>query len=371
MISDHNLQISEQEYRDLDLPSYSMLSGISKGGIDVMMGTKNNIFTLKFGSLVDDMCFDTSKVKTKYHLAGAAKSPTPNVKGIVDFVIASVLAGESESNTFSVVKKKKMNTTAAIVLDLNNYGDTIILASKANNVYQSYTREKAIETVVKAGQDYFQDSLVSRGKILIKKEMWDKAMETSMTLATHQFSKSYFDVENGIELFYQYKFVTEVRGRRTKGMLDILKVDHNNKVVYPVDLKTGELPVSKFPEIMLMYGYYIQACLYREAIISIVANDPDLSGYTVAPFEFLYISKENAQKPLVYVVPQRMHDASLFGFTDRYGTKHKGIMPLLKEYYDCKQGMFCQYTEEEYDQNGKVPFDDDLIKEVYDEIEEC
>jgi hypothetical protein len=197
--------------------------------------------------------------------------------------------------------------------------------------------------------------------------MWDKAMETSMTLATHQFSKSYFEAEEGIELFYQYKFVTAVRGRRTKGMLDILKVDHKNKIIYPVDLKTGEMPVSKFPEIMLMYGYYIQAALYREAMMSIVESDPDLEGYTVAPFEFLYISKENPNKPLVYVVPERMHNASMVGFTDRYGTKHKGIIPLLKEYYDCKEGMFCQYTEEEYAQDGKIPFDDDLIKEISDE----
>jgi len=367
MIADHNLQIPEQEYRDLALPSYSMLSGISKGGIDVMTGVKNSIFVLKFGSLVDDMCFDTQKVKTKYHLAGALKSPTPNVKGIVDQVIASVLAGENEDSSFNIVKKKKMNSLSSIAMDLNNYGDTIMLAAKVSNVYQTYSREKVISTVVSAGQAYFEDSLTSRGKILIKKEMWDKAMATSMTLATHQFSKGYFDIVPGIELFYQYKFVTEVKGRRTKGMLDILKVDHNTKTVYPVDLKTGELPVSKFPEIMLMYGYYIQAGLYREAIMSIVESDPDLAGYTVAPFEFLYISKENPTKPLIYTVPERMHHASLVGFTDRYGTKHKGIVSLLKEYYDCKEGMFCQYTEEEYDQDGKIPFEEDLIKEIYDE----
>jgi len=367
MIGDHNLQIAEQQYRDLELPSYSLLSGISKGGIDIMSGVKNNVFTLKFGSLVDDMCFDTAKVKIKYHLAGALKSPTPNVKGIVDQVIATVLAGENESSSFNIVKKKKMNSLSTVALDLKNYGDTIMTAAKLNNVYQSYAREKVIETVSSAGQAYFQDALTSRGKILIKKEMWDKAMETSMTLATHQFSKSYFENESGIELFYQYKFITEVRGKKTKGMLDILKVDHNKKVIYPVDLKTGEMPVSKFPEIMLMYGYYIQAALYREAIMNIVNSDPDLSGYTVAPFEFLYISKENPNKPLVYVVPERMHIASMNGFTDRYGTKHKGVMILLKEYYDCKEGMFCQYTEEEYEQDGKIPFDDDLIKEINDE----
>jgi hypothetical protein len=29
--------------------------------------------------------------------------------------------------------------------------------------------------------------------------------------------------------------------------------------------------------------------------------------------------------------------------------------------------MFCQYTEEEYELDGKIPFDEDLIKEVWNE----
>lgn len=362
MIQDHNLGISEQEYRDLDLPSYSMLSSISKSGIDVMMGTKNGIFSLKFGSLVDDMCFDTDKVKKKYYQAGAIKAPTLNVKKIVDYVIQTILDSESDDNTFSVVKKRKLDSYSDDALDLSKYESAIISASISYNVYQGYGKDKLMQTVVSAGQQYFQDVLESRGKVLIKPEMWQQALTTATTLATHEFSRGYFEEEDGIELFYQYKFVTEVLGFKTKGMLDILKVDHNTKTVYPVDLKTGELPVSKFPEIMLMYGYYIQACLYREAIINIVANDPDLAGYDVAPFEFLYISKENPYKPLVYIVPIEFHAAAIFGFEDRYGTKHKGIMPLLKEYYDCKAAKFCYYTEQEYLLKGKIPFDLDLIK---------
>ena len=362
MINDHNLGISEQEYRDLELPSYSMLSSISKSGIDVMQGTKNGIFSLKFGSLVDDMCFDTDKVKKKYYQSGVVKAPTINVKKIVDRVIQSIIDSESDDNTFSIVKKKKLNSYSDEAMDFSRYGGIITTAAFDNNVYQNYSNNKLMETVVSAGQQYFQDTLDSRGKVLIKPEMWNLALTTATTLATHEFSKGYFEEEDGIELFYQYKFVTEVFGMKVKGMLDILKVDHKNKIVYPVDLKTGELPVSKFPEIFLMYGYYIQAALYREAIITIVANDPDIEDYEIAPFEFLYISKENPYKPLVYIVPIEFHASAIIGFEDRYGTIHKGILDLLKEYYDCKEGKFCQYTENEYLLKGKIPFDISLIK---------
>ena len=363
MINEHNLQISEQEYRDLDLPSYSVLSAISKQGVDVVNGVKQGNFVLKFGSLVDDMCFDTAKVKDKYYLAKTIKAPTINIKNIIDIVVKEVLQNENQSN-FGIIKKKKLNSNSESGSDLNNYRNSILSASKKLGVYKNYSEDKIIETVVLNGQDYFSDIIDCRGKILIKKEMWDKAYQAATTLATHQFSSRYFEEEDGIEIFYQYKFIVNVMGRPTKGMLDILKVDHNTKTIYPVDLKTGELSVSKFPEIMLMHGYYIQATLYREAISNIVANDPDLKGYSVAEFEFLYISKDNPYKPLVYVFSNDHHILALNGFQDRYGTKHKGVKDLLEEYYNCKEGLFCQYTEEEYKQDGKIYFENDLMRKL-------
>lgn len=365
MIQDHNLPISEQEYRDLDLPSYSMLSAISKNGIDVVNGVKSSMFALKFGSLVDDMCFDTNNVKNKYYLAKTIKPPTVNIKNIVDLVIKTILLNENESSNFGIIKKKKLNSNSQSGSDLNNYESSILSAATSLGVYKNYSPEKIIETVVKTGQDYFSDILDCRGKILIKKDMWDKAYQTAQTLATHQFSKDYFEKEHDqIELFYQYKFITNVLNRPTKGMLDILKVDHKNKIIYPVDLKTGEMSVSKFPEIMLMYGYYIQATLYREAIKNIVKNDPDLKNYTVAEFEFLYISKDNPYKPFVYVFSDYHHKLGISGFQDRYGTKHKGIGALIEEYYNCKEGLYCQYTQEEYESGGKIYFENDLIKAI-------
>ena len=119
-----------------------------------------------------------------------------------------------------------------------------------------------------------------------------------------------------------------------------------------------------------MHGYYIQASLYKEALRYIVSNDFELDGYTVENFEFLYISKDNVNKPIVWVVSEKIHKASLNGFIDTYGIKHKGVHGLLKEYTDCKQGMYCEYTEDVYKNEGRIMFDDDLIREVIDEESE-
>ena len=81
-------------------------------------------------------------------------------------------------------------------------------------------------------------------------------------------------------------------------------------------------------------------------------------GYTVNDFEFVYISKVNPYKPLVFVVPDKMHLAAMEGFTDRYGYKYKGVKQLLEEYYSCTERGFCDYTEEEELAKGRVIMND-------------
>ena len=353
MIQDHNLKIPEQDYRDLDYPSYSMLASISKQGIDVVNGVKNKGFILKFGSLVDDMCFDTSVLSTKYYAGQAPKNPTKNVKDIVDIVLLAINAPIGSNNTTSgLLGSKRVQT---VTDDLDNYDLAIVAAANKVGVYKNYTEDKLLNTVKTAGQEYFKDRLSARGKILIKPEMWSHAYQTAETLITHPFSSKYFDhQQHGVEIIYQYKFVTTVNGVKTKGMLDIVMVDHNEKKIYPIDLKTGEPPVELFNEVILMHKYYIQGALYKEALMNIAANDPDLDGYTVEEFEFLYISKVNPFKPIVWIMPEELHSASMNGFEDRFGFKHRGVLDLLDSYYECKDGRYCEYEKEVYQNEGRV-----------------
>jgi len=353
MLSEHNLPIPEQDYRNLDYPSYSMLASIAKHGIDVMTGIKSMSFNLKFGSLVDDLCFEPTLVAGKYHQGKAAKPPTPNIKKIVDQLVIDIKPPGSK-NPF--VTPKPPSTKISL------FKPQILHACRKLKLYKSYTDEKVIESVKKQGRVYFKDLIESKDKVFINKEMWDRAIVTAHTLKTHPFSKKYFQAEAGIELFYQFKFVTKVNGRATKGMLDCVRVDHNRKIIYPVDLKTGELPVDQFDHIMLMHKYYIQAGLYREALIYMKNSDETISDYTVAPFEFLYISKENVYKPLVWVVPEELHQATLVGFTDVYGLKHTGIHELLDQYYDCKEAKHCLYTRKDTINKGRIMLDNIVRK---------
>lgn len=356
-INDYNLKLTEQQYRDLEIPSYSMLSSIDKQGLDVVGGIKQS-FNLKFGSLVDMMCFEPHLVDKTFYSGVSNKPPTTNVKNICDLILQDLKGVEGDSSEFvtPLGRRKQMKITG----NLEAYKDTFSKHAAKLKIYSNYTEDKLKETVLNGGtgttgKEYFKDKIASRGKILIKPEMWAACSHTAATLITHPYTAKYFTQGvKGIEIIYQYKFDVKVKGRRCKGMLDCLVVNHNLKLIIPVDLKTGEAPCKDFPMLYTMHKYHIQGALYREALMSIVDNDFDLSGYKVQPFEFVYISKLNPNKPMRFRVSEDMHEAAMNGFTDRYSYSHKGVLDLLDDYYYSVQNNNAEYSQEEVNNKGLV-----------------
>ena len=266
--------------------------------------------------------------------------------------------------------KKKYSTgigqlrrkTGVLSSNLKDYKNQIISGCIANKVLSSLSDDVKFDRIIGSSADYFKDKIKSSGKNLIKPEMWALALEVVKTLQTHFFTAKYFarNVKD-IEIIYQYKFDTKVNGRRCKGMLDCLIINHALKLVIPVDLKTGEIPAKDFPQSYTGYRYYLQGALYKEALKTIVSEDFELMGYVVQPFEFVYISKLNPYKPLVFVVNDDMHLAALNGFEDVHGYKFKGVHTLLEEYYGCVEDGFCNYIEEELKVKGRIIINKDSI----------
>ena len=356
MIEDHNLSMSEREYRDLEIPSYSMLSSISKQGLDVVGGVKQS-FNLKFGSLVDCMCFEPDRLDELFTRGSSAKPPTQNVRVICDAILNIILKPNDYKKDGDFIRKyAKTNVT------LSAYSAQIIAAAKALKVYTSYNDTRILSTVVAAGSEYFEDKIKSNGKTLIKDDMWNHAAATANTLLSHPFTAKFFAKGlKDVQIFYQYKFDTIVNGKRVKGMLDCLVVNHKYKLIIPVDLKTGESPCKEFPLLYTTHRYYIQGALYREALRSIVDNDFELHGYAVKEFEFVYISKLNPNRPMRFLVSEDMHELALNGFTDRHGVEYQGVYELMDLYYYSKENDNADYTQDQIDNEGLVLMDADTI----------
>lgn len=360
MIQDHNLKITEQEYRDLPLPSYSLLADIDKQGIDVIGGVKAG-FTLKFGNLVDIKCFEPHRIDEMFYQGDVEKAPTANVKKICDYILSKIEGNVGNEGAVPDALGRVRRQTK-ISDKLSDYEKLIISGAAKEGVYTKYTYEKIVETVVSAGSEYFKDKISSRGKILIKPDMWALAMQTANTLTTHPFTAKYFQQNSkDIEIIYQYKAEAVVNGRRFKMMLDCVVINHKLKLIIPVDLKTGEAPCKDFPMLYTLHRYYIQGSLYREGLKYIVDNDFALAGYTVTEFEFVYISKLNPNKPMRFRVTESMHAKALNGFSDKFGYEYRGVYDLLEDYYYSIENGMPLYRKDVEDANGLVYIDDDLI----------
>jgi hypothetical protein len=76
-------------------------------------------------------------------------------------------------------------------------------------------------------------------------------------------------------------------------MFDIICVDHANKIIYPIDLKTTYHNENEFDTSIQDWYYDIQATMYYYILDKVVLEDEFYRNYVLAPFMFLPINKYN------------------------------------------------------------------------------
>lgn len=112
--------------------------------------------------------------------------------------------------------------------------------------------------------------------------------------------------------------------------MDKIVVDHDNKIVYPYDIKTGT--EFNFMSNFYRYKYFYQGALYTAAIESIVQTQPEFSGYKVEPFRFIYLSRQNTDLPLIYTMTEKYIEKVMTGYVNKSGYEIKGILELVDDY---------------------------------------
>lgn len=72
----------------------------------------------------------------------------------------------------------------------------------------------------------------------------------------------------------------------------LLLVDHEKKIVYPIDLKTSSHTEWDFFESFIQWRYDIQARLYWRIIRYNMDNDPLYKDYELADYTFIVVNKK-------------------------------------------------------------------------------
>lgn len=332
-----NQLLESNEIKDLTL-SYSKLSDFDRNGaISLIRRNSTEGAAVKHGSLVDDLLVDnmtgSGLCDDKYYKFDGNK-PSATLGSLCDVILTNYLT--IPTGLDDIVEIIKLNNFWSNIKDHNT------LIKKFDN---------------KEFWDYINAMYEVGEKILITTEEYMDAIEMVSILKNHKYSKDV--IINDYENIYQHRFEMPYKGFLMRGILDLISIDHNNKIVYFTDLKTGKAPAIEFEDSFIKWRYYFQGAIYKLASKKIL-EDLKLEGYKVEKFQFLYISKSD-KTPLLYKMTDKWIKAAINGFNiNRY--VYKGIDELIDEIEWCwneKEYIVPKYVVEN---NGVVYIKDNFIE---------
>jgi len=331
--------LSDNERVDLNL-SYSRVSDFDRNGPKALL-EKSVIDNkgLKMGSIIDDLLFETDNFDEKYHISNF-NEPTASLGLLCKIILTNFVKIPSIEVIENIIK----------INDLwSNIKDSNKLKEKFNN---------------DEFWGYLNDKFKSIDKVVVTKEELEKAKEIVEVLRTHNFSKDLFSSE--LEQLYQYSFKIKIKQFFFRGIIDIISIDHKNKVIYFKDLKTGAGPSSEFSTSFIKYRYYLQEAVYKQAFNEI-CNELKLENYTLAPFEFIYIGL-NERIPVSYIITPHWSNCALNGFKTTSGYKYKGLYELIDEIYFHWKNQIYDLPMNIYINNGKINLEDNFITQLEREV---
>ena len=326
-LKDYSLNIPEEDYHSLPAWSYSVIAKYAKDGFSAIATLHDRTAptpSMEFGSLFDSI-ITRGRETLKYYVVDDTSCP-PADKAVFDYLLS-----EGHTEPFNEI-----------------HSDVLLFAMDVCSYYQNYRPETRLSKIEKSSRYY---DVRRTGKKLVSKQDWDDAFEMATIFRHDEYLKTIFGTRNtyDVEYLYQTQFQEEVlldSGKTVdvKIMPDLLVVNHKDKTIQPVDLKTSSMPAYDFAENFIKYRYDIQATLYSDILSLVIGKDPVLYTYTILPYLFTDISRSD-KVPVTYVYDQTsLSQSDGLSFTSNGKEyKYKHWMTLLDEILDYEE------------KNAKVP----------------
>lgn len=272
-LKSYSLNIPEEDYHNLPAWSYSIIAKYAKNGFSAIATLHDKVTPtpeMEFGSL-----FDSILTKGKQTLE--------------DYVVLNLEVPEAE--------KKALNYIAACSTE------------EFDNLTMEYIHDKCVECEYqkkwKAETHYdhlmpFKDYYNARisGKKIVSKKDWDDAVEMAHIFRNDPYLSKLFGTKNTDKIEYLYQCQFCVNYNLKDGMMVVVKimpdltvVNHDEKTIRLVDLKTSSNPAYSFPENFVKMRYDIQASEYTDVMYVVKNGIPEYQDYTILPYLFTDISR--------------------------------------------------------------------------------
>lgn len=325
--------VSEEEYRSDDAISYSMLASFEREGFKIIpyLKDKKSSEALRFGSLVDTILTEPEELDNKFLISDISK---------ITEIILNII-----KNVYENCDKTTNN--------LNEIDRNLILKSIKDFNYQSNWKDDTrINKVIEEGSSYFSLLGLAGDRILISQYEYDLAISCVETIRTSEFTNKYFistpDYFNTLEAYYQLKFKYNKDGLNVRCMFDRIIVDHDLKTIQPIDLKTTGKDEEEFENSFLAWSYWIQSNMYSEILKLIIQEDEYFKHFTILPFLFIVINKNN-KTPLVWCDVNNLKQGDRI---DKYNNVHKYWKTLYNDLKWHMDNEEYRYSIESIKNNG-------------------
>lgn len=274
---DISWKVDEPTYRADRALSYSTIARYSREGFNRLDRVFDSIETpsLTFGSAVDALItggqkeFDDNFIVAEF----------PNISDSLQ-TIARILF-ERYSNTHRKISDIDKEILAEVGKECNYYaGDKF--------------KETRVTKIKEECQEYYNIMYAAQGKKVLNTATKNQVDDAVRVLKEDVATRFYFAPNNpfsDIQRFYQLKFKATFDGVEYRCMADLIIVDHKNKTIQPVDLKTSSHTEWDFFESFIQWSYHIQARLYWRIILDNIQRYPEFEGYTVLPYKFIVVNK--------------------------------------------------------------------------------
>ena len=285
---DISWKVTEEEYRKSPALSYSTIARFHRDGFDGLdkLFDKIESPSLIFGSMVDVLITGGQEEFDNLFVVAEFPSLPDSQINVIKYLF------EYNSENYN---------------KLSDIPDNLIIAATEVLEFQKNWKPETRAKVIKEnGVEYYNLLHISIGKTLVNTKDYQDAQACVKALKENDFTSEFFVEDNPfdktIERLYQLKFQGEYEGIKVRCMADLIMVDHENKVVTPIDLKTSFKKEWNFPSSFIQWGYWIQAQLYWYIIRQNMDNDPLYKDYKLANYQFIVISN-NSRIPLIWEYP--------------------------------------------------------------------
>ena len=291
------------------------------------------------GRLVETLLMEDHLFDSKFHMSVISSTPTGLMLDFVEALYKYTAAATNEDgiltrNFEEICRDAHADSGFKIKLDavLNKF-----MGSDAEVYYKEIREVRSKGLTVVTTQD-----VTNAEKIVTELKTNNITSEIVNLVNSAQYSvHNQLQVE-GYDIF----------GHMFKSMMDMIHVDHANKIVQVYDLKCTWAVENFYDEYYLYRRAYIQGFLYHKAAES-WASEMGYGDYKILYPKFIVCDSTNYSSPLVYAMSDINMQDALNGFEQK-GRTYPGVASLIEDLDWAIENDKWNISKENYINNGVV-----------------